>query len=81
MTFFAVGSSVVLQNLVNASKYNGLRGTVQSILDTKTLRQNVLVNGVHLLAVKPSNMKMFNDDVMTMSIKELVAELTEQYIN
>ena len=60
MSYFAVGSSVVLQNLVNASKYNGLRGTVQSVIDTKTLRQNVLVNGVQL-SVKPANMKMFND--------------------
>lgn len=79
MTYFAVGSSVVLQNLVNASKYNGLRGTVQSVIDTKTLRQNVLVNGVHL-SVKPANMKMFNNDVMSMSIKELVAELTDYNI-
>ena len=79
MSYFAVGSSVVLQNLVNASKYNGLRGTVQSVIDTKSLRQNVLVNGVHL-SVKPANMKMFNDDVMAMSIKELVAELKDYNI-
>lgn len=85
ISFFPVGSSVTLQNLVNASQYNGLRGTVQSGIDPQTLRQEVSIHidgeKKILAANKPANLKPFSDDVLTMSIKELLAELAEYQIS
>jgi DNA ligase-1 len=84
ISFFPVGSSVTLQKLVNASQYNGLRGTVQSGIDPQTLRQEVSIDidgEKKILAAKPANLKPFSDDVLTMSIKELLGELAEYQIS
>lgn len=92
---FPIGSTVILQNLINGASYNNLRGIVKSNLDPTTLRQNVFVVDVNkIVGVKPTNMKHCektlstdDDDVGSMSIKELKAELqsynmsTESYFD
>lgn len=89
---FPIGSTVILQNLINGASYNNLRGIVKSNLDPTTLRQNVFVVDVNkIVGVKPMNMKHCektdDDDVGLMSIKELKAELqsynmsTESYFD
>ena len=44
MTKFAIGSKVIIQNLINSPRYNGMKGTVKSDIDPKTSRQTVLLD-------------------------------------
>ncbi|KAK1733071.1 DNA ligase [Skeletonema marinoi] len=84
ISFFPVGSSVTLQNLVNAAHYNGLCGTVQSGADPQSSRQEVAIDvdgEKKVLAIKPANLRPFNDDVLSMSIKELLSELADYNIS
>jgi len=58
MTKFAIGSKVIIQNLINCPHYNGMKGTVKSDIDANTSRQTVLLEEADKeIAVKPSNMK------------------------
>ena len=63
MTKFAIGSKVIIQNLINYSNYNGMKGTVKTDIDPKTLRQTVLlIEADKEIAVKPTNMKKEEED-------------------
>ena len=65
MTKFAIGSKVIIQNLINSPHYNGMKGTVKSDIDPKTLRQTVLLEEADKeIAVKPSNMKKEDEFVI-----------------
>jgi len=82
---FHTGASIIVQNLNNET-YNGLRGIVQSQLDTTSLRHNVfLIQSKKTIALKPANLKHAvptqNDDVLFMSIKELKSELQSYNIS
>ena len=58
MTKFAIGSKVIIQNLVTSSHYNGMKGTVKSDIDPMTLRQAVyLIEAEKEIAVKPANLR------------------------
>lgn len=60
---FPIGSSVLLQNLVNAAKYNGMKGIVQSDVDSTTFRQNVfIVDANKVVAMKPANLKALTSE-------------------
>lgn len=84
---FPIGSSVVLQNLINGATYNRLRGIVKSDLDPTSLRQNVfIITANKTIAIRPTNMKHCvptenYDDVLFMSIKELKEELQSYNIS
>jgi len=57
MAKFAIGSKVIIQNLINCPHYNGMKGTVKSDIDPKTLRQTVLLEEAGKeIAVKTTNM-------------------------
>ena len=91
MTSFPIGSNIILQNLIAGAKYNGLRGIIKSNIDTTSLRQNVfIVDANKVISVKPANIRHCienNDDVSTLSIKQLKSELhsynisTESYFD
>ena len=58
MTKFAIGTKVIIQNLINCPHYNGMKGTVKSDIDPKTLRQAVfLMEAEKEIAVKPTNLR------------------------
>lgn len=58
MTKFAIGSKVIIQNLISCPHYNGMKGTVKSDIDANTLRQAVfLVEAEKEIAVKPANLR------------------------
>ena len=63
MAKFAIGSKVIIQNLINCPHYNGMKGTVKSDIDPKTLRQTVLLEEANKeIAVKHTNMSKDEDD-------------------
>lgn len=92
---FPIGSNIILQNLIAGAKYNGLRGIVQSNIDTTSLRQNVfIIDANKTISVKTANIRHCienetndNDNVSTLSIKQLKSELhsynisTESYLD
>ena len=63
MAKFAIGSKVIIQNLINCPHYNGMKGTVKSDIDANTSRQTVLLEEADKeIAVKSTNMKLEKDD-------------------
>ena len=65
MVKFAIGSKVIIQNLINCPHYNGMKGTVKSDIDPQTSRQTVLLEEADKeIAVKPSNMEKEDEFVI-----------------
>jgi len=63
MAKFAIGTKVIIQNLINSPHYNGMKGTIKSDIDTNTSRQTVLLEEADKeIAVKSTNMKLEEDD-------------------
>ncbi len=70
---FPIGSKVVLQNLTKGAQYNGMKGTVKSLLDPTTSRQNVFVHAANKsLAVKPINLRYEPRELSSLSIDEMM---------
>jgi len=69
---FPIGSKVILQNLVKGVQYNGQKGTVKSLPDKITLRQNVVLHDTNKsMAVKPINLMYEPRELTTLSIDEM----------
>ena len=65
---YPIRSKVILQNLINCSHYNGMKGTVESALDPTSMRQTVLlVESNKSIAVKPVNMRLEKEEDEFMS--------------
>ena len=73
---FPVGSKVILQNLVKGAQYNGMKGTVKSVPDPTTSRQNIYVHAANkCLAIKPINLKHEPRELTSLSIEEMTSLL------
>ena len=74
MTSIPIGSSAIIQNLINGAQYNGLNAVIKSEIDPSTQRQNVLIASINkVIAVKRVN--LLPCDVSAMSVRELKGEL------
>jgi hypothetical protein len=73
---FPIGSRVILQNLVKGVQYNGQKGTVKSLPDKITLRQNVVLHDANKsMAVKPINLMYEPRELTALSIEEMISIL------
>lgn len=73
---FPIGSKVILQNLVKGVQYNGQKGTVKSLPDKITLRQNVVLHDTNKsMAVKPINLVYEPRELTALSIEEMISIL------
>eukprot|EP00574_Skeletonema_japonicum_P002138 CAMPEP_0201718954 /NCGR_PEP_ID=MMETSP0593-20130828/4331_1 /ASSEMBLY_ACC=CAM_ASM_000672 /TAXON_ID=267983 /ORGANISM="Skeletonema japonicum, Strain CCMP2506" /LENGTH=371 /DNA_ID=CAMNT_0048209341 /DNA_START=36 /DNA_END=1151 /DNA_ORIENTATION=+ len=71
-SFFPIGSRVILQNLAKGTQYNGMKGTVKSLPDPTTSRQNIHVHAANKsLAVKPINLRHEPRELTSLSIDEM----------
>ncbi len=69
---YPIGSRVILQDLVKGAQYNGMKGTVKSLPDPTTTRQNIYVHTANKsLAVKPSNLRLDSRELASLSIDEM----------
>ena len=73
---FPIGSKVILQDLVKGAQYNGMNGTVNSLPDPTTSRQNIYVHAANKsLAVKPVNLRYEPRELVSLSIEEMCSLL------
>ncbi len=71
-TSYPIGSTVILRDLVKGAQYNGMKGTVKSLPDPTTKRQNIYVHPANKsLAVKPSNLRYERRELTSLSIDEM----------
>ena len=66
MSTFPIGSTVVIQNLVNGSQFNGKRGVVQTECISGRYKLTLLHNNKSL-GIKPTNMKLVEAEVLSKS--------------
>ena len=73
MSTFPIGSTVVIQNLVNGSQFNGKRGVVQTECISGRYKLTLLYNNKSL-GIKPTNMKLVEAEVLSKSDTKNIAE-------
>jgi len=79
-TSFPIGSSVLLQNLINGSQFNDKKGIVKSILDVNSGRQEVYVfEAQKSMAIKPINLRYEPRELSSLSISEMKGLLRIYY--